>query len=108
MRRSCGGYPIAATCSTLTASTSGFKTTPIARSTALSSTNRTLREAQEKLNSWELLRPRLVSNESRFGVEEQKKGKKTRSKEDECIDTRGEKKDGGFGIQPIRRSFSMD
>ncbi|CAN1775794.1 hypothetical protein LINPERHAP1_LOCUS13439 [Linum perenne] len=35
MRRSCGGYPIAATCSTLTASTSGFKTTPIARSAAL-------------------------------------------------------------------------
>ncbi|CAN1180892.1 RING-H2 finger protein ATL1 [Linum perenne] len=74
-----------------------------------SSTNRTLREAQQRLNSGELLRPRLVSNyESRFGVEEQKKGKKTRSKGDECIDTRGEKKDGGFGIQPIRRSFSMD
>ncbi|CAN0904598.1 RING-H2 finger protein ATL1 [Linum grandiflorum] len=73
-----------------------------------SSTDRTLREAQERLNSGELLiRP---ATRTRFGVEEEKKGmtKKMRSMGDECIDTRGEKKGGGFGIQPIRRSFSMD
>ncbi|CAI0458007.1 unnamed protein product [Linum tenue] len=78
-----------------------------------SSTDRTLRAAQERLmNSGELL-PTPRKLESRFGAAlDEKKGRKLgskgiRSKGDECIDlTRG--KEDRFGIQPIRRSFSMD
>ncbi|CAI0559035.1 unnamed protein product [Linum tenue] len=76
-----------------------------------SSTDRTLRAAQERLmNSGELLpTPRTFE----FGAAvDEKKGRKVgrkvmTSKGDECIDlTRG--KEDRFGIQPIRRSFSMD
>ncbi|CAI0558765.1 unnamed protein product [Linum tenue] len=76
-----------------------------------SSTDRTLRAAQERLmNSGELL-PTTRTFEFGAAVDE-KKGRKVgrkvmTSKGDECIDlTRG--KEDRFGIQPIRRSFSMD
>ncbi|KAJ4826133.1 hypothetical protein Tsubulata_021880 [Turnera subulata] len=75
------------------------------------STDQTLLAAQEKLSTGELSSARSISPsprklEQRVGHKKARKFNKVTSMGDECIDTRG--KDDQFGIQPIRRSFSMD
>lgn len=70
----------------------------------------TLLLPQEKLNPEELsarsISPSTRKLEQRLGYKKSRKFNEVTSMGDECIDTRG--KDDQFGIQPIRRSFSMD